>query len=150
MNNHKVEQQEAAEELLSRLSADRRAQRMKHFIQHGHVTTYDHCLAVTRMSCRIAKDLHVKVDWKSLVRSSFLHDYYLYDWHSHGDHLHGYHHPEIAAENAARDFNLSDKEQSIIRSHMWPLTFFHFPTCREAVIVTIADKIVSAGETIRR
>ena len=55
-------------------------------------------------------------------------------------------HPEIAAENAARDFGLDQKEQSIIRTHMWPLTLFHVPASREAWIVTIADKLCGAGE----
>lgn len=136
------------EELLREVALDPLAMRMKQYIQHGHVTTYDHCLSVARMSIRIAEGMHVRVDRKELIWGAFLHDYYLYDWHVHGDHLHGYHHPEIAARNAGEDFRINEKEQSIIRSHMWPLTLFHAPSSREAFIVCLADKICSTKETI--
>ena len=43
---------------------------------------------------------------------------------------------------------LTRKEENIIRSHMWPLTFWHYPQSREAVIVCLADKIVSTKETL--
>ncbi|MGX8703383.1 MAG: HD domain-containing protein, partial [bacterium] len=86
---------------------------------------------------------------RELVRAAFLHDYFLYDWHKQGDKFHGYHHPDIAADNALRDFELTKREENIIRSHMWPLTFRHLPKSREAYIVSLSDKIVSTRETIR-
>ena len=59
-------------------------------------------------------------------------------------------HPSYAAANAKRDFNINEKEEHIIRSHMWPLTVTKLPKSREAVIVCIADKLTSATETIMR
>ena len=59
-------------------------------------------------------------------------------------------HPSYAAANAKRDFGIGEKEENIIRSHMWPLTVTKLPKCREAVIVCIADKLTSATETILR
>ena len=95
---------EAFEALIRELSADPRAQKMKDYIQHGTVTTYDHCMDVARTSFSINRKLHLHAPEKELVTAAFLHDYFLYDWHDHGDRLHGYHHPDIAADNAARDF----------------------------------------------
>ena len=42
------------------------------------------------------------------------------------------------------------QEQNIIASHMWPLTFRHVPTCREAFIVCLADKYCAVVESMFR
>ena len=132
------------------LSEDVRTHAMRHFIQHGKRTTYDHCMDVARQSYRLARGLKIRVDEKALLEGAFLHDYFLYDWHHRGDHLHGYHHPHIAMKNAMRDFHINKKTQNIIESHMWPLTLFHAPASKEAVIVCIADKLCSIRETLHR
>lgn len=141
------DEQDFQEEIRT-LAEDPRCLRMKQFIQHGRITTYDHCMSVARESFRLNRELHMHADERRLVTAAFLHDYFLYDWHTHGDRLHGYHHPEIAARNAARDFHISSKTQRIIAAHMWPLTLFHAPSSREAWLVTLADKICSAEETL--
>ena len=110
-------------------------QRMREFIQHGDVTTYQHC--------------------KNVV-GAFLHDFYLYDWHKRSSfrglrrlfEMHGFAHPGSACVNAERCFAITRKEQNIISSHMWPLTFRHVPTCREAVIVCLADKYCAVLESM--
>ena len=137
-----------AEQLVEEMAKDPRVLRMKSFTQHGKVSTYEHSLSVARMSLRLAKGLRLNVDRAEMVRGALLHDYYLYDWHSRGDKLHGYHHPDIAARKADEDFSLTSKERDIIRTHMWPLTFLHVPSSKEAVIVCIADTICSSKETL--
>ena len=112
----------------------------------GHIT--QNRFRVARESLRVAHRLHMKVDEESLIRSAILHDYYLYDWRGHGDHLHGYHHPYIAAANAARDFHLNQKELKSIQTHMWPLNITDPPTSSEAIAICIADKICSIQETL--
>ncbi len=87
---------------------------------------------------------------------AFLHDFYLYDWHKHSSfrglrrlfEMHGFAHPGSACVNAERCFAITRKEQNIISSHMWPLTFRHVPTCREAVIVCLADKYCAVLESM--
>lgn len=148
----KIREEEARDfrALIGELLEDPKAAEMKKYIQHGRVTTWQHGLSVARESFLLARRLHLKnIEERQLVRAAFLHDYFLYDWHEQGDSFHGFHHPDIAAENAARDFDISDREENIIRSHMWPLTFRHLPKSREAVIVSVADKIVSLRETLR-
>ena len=110
----KMEEETGFSALLAGLDRDPRALRMKRYVQHGSISTYDHCLRVARLSYAIARRLPVSVEERSLVRAAFLHDYFLYDWHTKGDHLHGYHHAAIAAENAERDFGLSEKEMHTI------------------------------------
>ena len=143
------EHEEARFRELSRdLTEDIRVRRMSQYIQHGSTTTYDHVLRVARTAYRLNHILHLKADDYSLIRASILHDYYLYDWHQRGDRLHGYHHARIAADNALRDFAISPAEQAMIRSHMWPLNLFSIPLSRGGWLLTIADKIASAQETV--
>ena len=144
----RMEEETGFSALLAGLDRDPRALRMKRYVQHGSISTYDHCLRVARLSYAIARRLPVSVEERSLVRAAFLHDYFLYDWHTKGDHLHGYHHAAIAAENAERDFGLSEKEMHIIKSHMWPLNRFSVPDSKEGWIVTLSDKICSLQETV--
>lgn len=136
------------EELAGDLIGDPRVQRMKRFIQHGRVTTFEHSLHVARLALLLTEKLGIHADKRSLVRTAILHDYYLYDWHDHHDHLHGCHHPFIASRNAKRDFHITPEEQAMIESHMWPLTLRHLPHGREAWILTLADKIASMEETL--
>ena len=134
--------------LLTEVNKDRKLNRMKDFIQHGQVTTYDHVVDVARMSYRINRLFRISKRERELVRGALLHDYFLYDWHDWEGPLHGPYHPKAALKNAKRDFDLTKREENIIRSHMWPLTLFHYPKNREAVIVCIADKICSTRETL--
>lgn len=131
-------------------------QRMREYIQHGAVTTYDHCKNVVRVSFWMNRRMHLGADEAALVTGAFLHDFYLYDWHARSSYsglrhilqMHGFAHPQYACVNAQRYFQISKKEQNIISCHMWPLTFRHVPTCREAVIVCLADKYCSIVESM--
>lgn len=125
---------------------------MKHFVQHGRISTFEHVASVTRLSFYLNRRFHIGASDRELVRGAFLHDFYLYDWHDGTSHerLHGFHHPAVALKNAMQRYALSPVEQNIIQSHMWPLTLFSVPKCRAAVIVCLADKICSAYETIVR
>lgn len=88
-------------------------------------------------------------DQHALIRGALLHDYFLYDWHEKDDShkWHGFYHAGKALQNAMEDFALSEIEKETIRRHMFPLNPIP-PRCREAWIVTLADKICSGGETV--
>lgn len=163
----RVEKEKHFRLLVDEIAEDVRTQQMKNYIQHGKITTFDHCMRVAKLSYALNNALKVKSNEKELIRGAFLHDYFLYDWHTDFEikkapedwflpfklvhkffHLHGFTHPQSAMENAKRDFNLTDKEAQIIRSHMWPLTLLHPPKSREAVLVCCADKLASLQETV--
>lgn len=124
----------------------------KEFCQHGTTSVYQHSLDVAYASCLFAEEHQLSVDYKVLIRGAFLHDYFLYDWH---DKLHehkrphGFFHAKAALKNAMEDFDLSPKEQNIIRRHMFPLTIIP-PACAEAWIVCYVDKVCSLKETLYR
>ena len=129
-------------------------QSMKKYIQHGKTSVYTHSLILAYICYK--KSLKYKnIDRRSLIRGALLHDYFLYDWHlpriiNKRKGLHGYSHPKVALNNANNDFKLNKKEKNIIRSHMWPLTFFHMPLSKEAWLVCKYDKILSIKETIKK
>ncbi len=132
----------------------RNFKKTEEFIQHGSVSVQKHCLSVAECSVRIKEKLEkigIHCQEKDLVRGALLHDYFLYDWHKNAgqDHrrLHGFYHPGVALANASREYRLSPREKDIIVKHMWPLTV-RPPRCREAWIVTAADKYCSLKETL--
>ncbi len=129
----------------------RNFRRMKEHIQHGNVTVNDHVLNVARHSIALSEKLHIPCSKRELIRGALLHDYFLYDWHipdkEHPHKLHGFYHPGKALMNASREYELTEREKNIIKRHMWPLTLIP-PCCREAWIVTTADKWCSLMETL--
>lgn len=122
------------------------------YIQHGTIPVHRHCIDVANQSIKISKRLRIPCNEKELIRGALLHDYFLYDWHDRTrkdyQKLHGFYHPGIALRNAEKEYHLSNRERDIIRKHMWPLTIVP-PMCREAWIVTAADKYCSLLETLR-
>ena len=120
-------------------------------IQHGNVTVNDHVMDVARYSLAISEKLHIPCSRRELVRGALLHDYFLYDWHKpdaeNPHRLHGFYHPGRALKNASKEYKLTLREKDIIKKHMWPLTVVP-PGCREAWIVTTADKWCSLLETL--
>ena len=124
----------------------------KNYIQHGTMPVHRHCIDVAEKSIAISKFLRIPCNEREMVRGALLHDYFLYDWHDKSrenyQRLHGFYHPGIALRNASREYELTLREKDIIKKHMWPLTVVP-PLCREAWIVTTADKYCSLLETLK-
>ena len=127
-------------------------QKTRHHIQHGTMPVYRHCLDVAKQSIQINKALGLGCSERDLIRGALLHDYFLYDWHDKNrenyQKLHGFYHPGIALKNARKEYHLTRREEDIIKKHMWPLTVVP-PLCREAWVVTAADKYCSLLETLK-
>ena len=129
-------------------------QRMKQYRAHGRITVYEHSLAVAGMCSQFLKP-GSKLNESDLIAGALLHDFYLYDWHEASIRvplfrMHGFTHPLTASENALKIFGINKKVQSIIRTHMWPLTLTRIPACREGWIVCLCDKLVAIRETFTR
>lgn len=138
--------------VVAELDAQGRFGLTRDFIQHGTVSVRAHVIAVALASLRIADALGrmgIRTDRAALIRGALLHDYFLYDWHdpdpSHR--LHGFTHPFAALARAEEDYDLTSRERTIIKRHMFPLVPIP-PTCREAWIVCLADKACALSETV--
>ena len=125
--------------------------RSKQIFSHGAITIYDHSITVAELAFSMIENCRT-FDKKCVIRAALLHDFFLYEWHIPGMRyvLHGWVHPAIAAKNAREVFDISDKEYSCITTHMWPWTLFHPPLCREARIISLADKIIAISEAVLR
>lgn len=122
----------------------------KEYIQHGNMSVQEHCINVAKASLYFTEKLNIKCNTRDLVRGALLHDYFLYDWHKsdkvNSHRLHGFFHPSRALHNARKEYSLTARQVDIIIKHMWPLTIVP-PMCREAWIVSSADKYCSLMET---
>ena len=113
-------------------------QKMKNYRVHGNTTCYSHCYSVSYLCYLACKKRNL--DYKSAAR--MLHDFYLYDWREKNSHIrpHAFTHPLTAYLNAKKYFKLNLIEKEMILTHMWPITFFTIPLCREGWILTMIDK----------
>ncbi len=151
MDDRLTEKEDPVDRKIEEISCDPRVQQMGHYIQHGRVTTLDHCRRVARFSGRMNRKLHLHAKEDVLLRGAMLHDFYLYDWHNKdgGTHdWHGFIHADRAVCNAKKYHLIGQEEEKIIYSHMWPLNITRVPQTREAWIVCIADKLASLEETV--
>ncbi|MBQ1546174.1 MAG: HD domain-containing protein [Clostridia bacterium] len=142
------------QELLSSLQNNEHVLQMQNFHHHGTETVFDHCLHVVMTSLAIARLFSLSEDeTANIIIGGMLHDFFLYDWHEgriRKDGIHCWLHPTVALANAAAYFELNNRQRNIIRSHMFPATLLHPPRCKEAWIVSIADKICAIQEYINK
>lgn len=122
-------------------------QKMKLFKHHDE-SVYDHSLKVAYKAYEIAYNNNL--DWVSTIRGALLHDFFLYKFKKTfslkliTDSIkHALAHPIIALENAKKYFDINEKEEDIIKSHMFP---FGLPKSKEAWIVSYVDKYIATFE----
>ena len=126
---------------------------LKNYKQHGK---WEHSRNVAYRSFMLAKRLekryNIQFNYDDLIVGAYLHDFFLYDWHekNKAHRWHGFSHPKTAAKNAKKMFDISESEQKIIESHMWPLTITKLPKSKEALLVCMVDKYSAIIETVNR
>lgn len=118
--------------------------KMKNIEHHG-ITRLDHSLKVSYYSYKIAKAMHL--DYLQTARGGLLHDFFFSpeDRSSKERLLSTFTHPAKALDTANTYFNLSRKEQDMIRSHMFPINI-SVPKYLESWIVSGVDKAVALSE----
>lgn len=119
-------------------------EKTKYIKQHG-ITRYEHSLRVSYYSYIVTKFL--KLDYEKTAVGGLLHDFYLNPSNmSNKDRVkYLFLHPKFAFEMANNEFDLSDKELDIIKTHMFPIGFF-IPKYLESWIVSLVDKCVASYE----
>lgn len=117
-------------------------------IKHHDESVYDHSIKVAYHAYQMAYKHNL--DWKSTIRGALLHDFFLYKFKKclslriiPDSIKHAIAHPIIAFENASKYFDLNDKEENIIKAHMFP---FGLPKSKEAWIVSYVDKYIATFE----
>ena len=143
------EQKERLENLYQSFLNDEKILRMQDISMHRGSNCYFHCFKVAKKA--IKKSLNRKdVNLEVVLVGAILHDYYLYDWRIDRSKLkkHAKNHPDIAIDNAIKDFNISDDVKRVIKTHMWPINIKAYPNTKEAKLVSLSDKAVTIGESL--
>lgn len=117
-------------------------------IKHHNSTRLNHLLKVSYYSYKISK--YLRLDYEEVARAGLLHDFYLdsvYEQEKLKDKILLYttKHPQAAVENSRKFFRLSEKEEDIIRTHMFPVDI-KVPKYAESWIVSFVDKGISTAE----
>lgn len=121
-------------------------------IKHHNTTRMEHSLKVSYYSYKIAKTL--KLDYEDVARGGLLHDFYTNEIRNCNKIkdkilLFSTRHPNEAVINASNNFELSEKEVNIIKSHMFPVDY-RIPKYAESWIVSLVDKVLSFEEVSKR
>jgi Predicted HD superfamily hydrolase len=117
-------------------------------VKHHDSTRLNHLIKVSYDSYKLAKAL--KLDYVKVARAGLLHDYYTKSVHDQKGiidkvRLYTIDHPKEAVENAKKIMQLSEIEEDIIRSHMFPLDI-KIPKYAESWVVNMVDTVISTKE----
>lgn len=110
---------------------------------HHGITRYEHLMRVSYYSYVISRFMHL--NYKETARAGLLHDFFIDETENHSTIKALRKHPEYAVENAKKYYSLSDREEDIIRTHMFPVTFKP-PRYLESWIVDLVDDFAGIYE----
>lgn len=118
------------------------------YLKHHDESVFEHSVKVAFYAYKMAYKHNL--DWEATIRGALLHDFFLYKFKKClGLRLitdsikHAIIHPIIAFDNASKYFDLNEKEENIIKGHMFP---FGVPKSKEAWIVSYVDKYIATFE----
>ena len=114
-------------------------------VHHG-MTRFDHLIRVSYYSYYITKKLHL--NYRETTRAALLHDFFLDETKKDSCIKKLQNHPEYALKNAKKYYELKDREEDIIRTHMFPVTLKP-PKYLESWIVDIVDDVAGIYEKYR-
>lgn len=114
-------------------------------IEHHGISRLDHSIRVSYYSYKLAKIL--KLNYEETARAGLLHDFFLNSENRKMKErfLSTFTHPKYAVENAKKYFEVTDMEQNIIESHMFPI-YKSLPKYAESWLVSIVDKLSATYE----
>jgi uncharacterized protein len=118
-------------------------------IEHHGTNRLKHSKRVSYYSYEICKIM--KLDYISAARGGLLHDFFISNKERTKKErlISFFTHPKKSLSNSNYHFNLNDKEQNIIESHMFP-AYITLPKYAESWIVSLVDKIVGTYEFMEK
>lgn len=141
-----LEKKQEFEEIVKDILNHNEFKMLDHELHHG-ISRYGHSLRVAKYAYRVSKKLHW--NYVNITRAALLHDFYLDDQlEEYGVAKTWCKHPEIALANAKKYFELDERQENMIISHMFPSCKI-MPKYKESFLVTCVDKCVSFYEMYR-
>ncbi len=110
---------------------------------HHGINRFDHLFRVSYFSYMITRIL--RLNYKETARAGLLHDFFTDETKGSSQVKALRKHPTYALENSKKYFDLTDREEDIIKTHMFPVTFTP-PKYMESWIVDIVDDAASIYE----
>jgi len=130
--------------IVEKILNNRKFNKLKNEVHHYNSNRFDHCVEVSYKTYKVCKKLNL--DYESATKAAILHDFFFDDeFNNKRESL--FKHPKVALENAKKITNLTEKEENIIVSHMYPVGG-KMPRCAESVIVDLVDNYVSLKEKL--
>jgi uncharacterized protein len=129
------------------LMASSAVRRMRWYRHHLNVNRLEHSVSVAYLSFLVVRQLGG--DARAAARGGLLHDLFLYDPRERDSYQgpHSLVHPRVALQNARRHFALSELEEEIILTHMFPVGTAA-PRRLESFAVCLVDKVCAVNEFI--
>ncbi len=119
------------------------------YIEHHATNKYVHSLRVSYYAYKIARAL--KLDEEAVARAGLLHDFAI---SKNGRNfkerfIETFTHPKVALMESKKRFPLSDMEENIIVSHMFPF-YTALPKYVESWLVVSVDKTIGSFELLKK
>lgn len=131
-------------QLVSDILENNKFKKMSECRHHG-LTRLDHSLKVSYYSYKIAKKM--KLNYISVARAGLLHDFFVNeDLHGVKSKLSVFFHPYKSLTNSKKYFSLTEMEEDIIITHMFPTLPHKVPKYLESWIVSGVDKAIATNE----
>ena len=148
--NLSLESKQKLEEIYQFYLHNEKVLKMQEIPAHRGSNVYLHTFKLVKKVMKKAVKSSRNLDLEALLVATIFHDYYLYNWRELKDRpqCHAKYHPGVAAKNAKRDFNISDKAVDMMVAHMWPFNFKNPPKGREAWLLNKADTWVAFVECL--
>ena len=103
---------------------------------HHGINRFDHLMRVSYYSYFISRFL--RLNYQETARAALLHDFFIDETENDSKIGALQNHPNYALENVKKYYDLTDREEDIIKTHMFPVTFKP-PKYLESWIVDLVD-----------
>lgn len=133
---------EEFEKIIEKYADHPKVLEMKQYKHHG-ITRYDHSFNVAYYTYIVSKKLNL--NYISATKAAMLHDFFLDEVQNENSIKRLQQHPACAVKNSKKYFDITELEEEIIKTHMFPVTLTP-PKHKEAWIVDIIDDYVSIKE----
>lgn len=114
-------------------------------IEHHGITRYEHSLKVSYYAYLTAK--HLKLNAVETARAGLLHDFFINsnNQSKKNKFLSTFTHPYKVVRTVSKNFDISDRELDIIKTHMFPINL-SIPKYAESWVVNLVDKFIGLKE----
>ena len=133
---------EEFENIIKHIAEHKEFQKTKDIAHHG-ITRFDHCLRVAYFTYIVTKFL--RLNYKEATEAALLHDFFTDEVEEKNGVAKLRQHPKHAVENAKKHFTITEKQEDIIKTHMFPVTFTP-PKYLESWLVDIIDDFAAVYE----